>query len=604
MINEITLDVTVPETGLYISCMHPFAELAATEPYKWQQDRRGQQLDRISRFMNIAKQFGGNGKSHFTIIPEYSIPGIDGIERVNQFLTDASWPSETIVIGGVDGLSKDEYASICNNPISFVNTDNAPDQVANGKWVNCCITWVKDKNGNLGRWIQPKISPSWSERNIAHGAMFCGRSINLFNMKFTNNTDCKFLSLICFDWIGTINGAGNGIFEILSHINQVWQTAASRKDINLVFVLQCNDEPNHRNFLQNACNYFEDRTTNPFIMRDQSILLFVNTSGLDKPGRTNKYGFSSLVASPLSPFDNNRCCPLCFSSDTVKLRNSDSLGRCKEALFRENGACSHLFNFRVPSFVPANPGNRCLFLDEVKVYSIDDGFDDPRVPGGPVAASIKWVNDEIDIIEPITFHENRNPIKNEVITSHEKVSKEVRKISGENLCKYIQSSFFNYTNFNQGELPRVDFVDRWDAGEKVGLQTIIHTLSIIGTCNAVNIPGDLAHATITIGTNVVDIIIINGGVSPEECFEYGKKFLNSPSRYAIVVTKDLHDRLVDKKIKRSIFTTQEPVSDRGPNITNPDDRFIHCGFQNIKTCCFSATSVDNLKEQLSLLWGV
>lgn len=115
MINEISLDVTVPETGLYVSCMHPFIELVAIEPYTWQLNKRGQQLDRISRFMNVAKQFGSNKKSHFTITPEYSIQGLYGIESVNQFLLDATWPSETVVIGGVDGLSKDEKYKIQQN---------------------------------------------------------------------------------------------------------------------------------------------------------------------------------------------------------------------------------------------------------------------------------------------------------------------------------------------------------------------------------------------------------------------------------------------------------------------------------------------------------
>lgn len=601
-INEKKLNVTVPETGLCISQMHPFVELVSSEPYKWQQDKKNKQLDRISRFMNIAKQFDGNGKSHFTLLPEYSIPGIDGINRVNRFLLDYSWPSGTIVIGGVDGLSKNEYAILCNNAISCVSPDNASEQIADEKWVNCCITWVKESNGNLKRYIQPKISPSWPERNVNYREMFCGRSVNLFTIKFSNGTDCKFLTLICFDWIGVINGTGNGIFEILNHINQKWQVSDSTKDINLIFILQRNAKPNHRNFLDNARNFFEDRNTNPFIGRDHSVLLFINTAGKDKPGKTNKYGYSSLIASHLSPYDDKKCCPLSFSSDTKKLRNSDYLERCKEALLRENGACFHLFKFRPPRFISGNPGNRCLFLDEAKIYSIDDGIDDPRVPDGPVAASVKWVNDEIDIIKPITFYAPDNPINYEVNQSHKKVSKEIRKASGECLCRYIQCSFCKYEHYKKD--PIIHFVDKWDKEEKEGLQTIIYTLSIIGTCNTINISKAIAHAIMNIGTNVVDIIVVHGGDTPEECFEYGKKFLNRLSRYAIIVTKDIHDRSVDKKINRTIFYNQEPVSEKGPNITNPDDRFIHCGYENIKKCCFSAKSVDDLKEQIDCLLGV
>ena len=366
-INEEKLNITAPETGLCISQMQPFLKLVSSEPYKWQQDKINKQLDRICRFMKVAKTFDGNGKSHFTILPEYSIPGIKGIYRINQFLTGSSWPSETILIGGVDGLSKDEYTNICNNTISFVSPVNAPDKVEDGKWVNCCITWVKERNGELKQWIQPKISPSWPEKNITHSKMFCGHSVNLFTMKFSNNTDCKFLSLICFDWIGAINGIENGIFGILHKVNKLWQKTNSRKDINLVFVLQHNEEPNHRDFLENARKFFEDRDTIPFIVRDQSVLFFTNTAGRNAPGKSNKYGYSSLIASYSSPYVNQNCCPVCFSSDNEKFKNSANLGRCKVALFRENGACFHLFKFFPPPFIAASPRGRCLFLDEAKV---------------------------------------------------------------------------------------------------------------------------------------------------------------------------------------------------------------------------------------------
>lgn len=604
IIEEIDLNITIPELGLCMAYMQPFVELTDTEPYRWKLDNNNQQLDRISRFMNIAKRFDGNGKTHFTVLPEYSIPGLVGVERINQFLLDPSWDSETVVIGGVDGLNKDEYRTLCSNEISRVFIDNLPDNIPNGNWINCCITWVKDRDGRLKRWIQPKLSPSWAERNIMHSRMFCGRSVSLFTIKYANDTPCKFMSLICFDWIGAINSAGNGINGILNQINQLWQNTGSRKDINMVFMLQHNEEPNHRNFLENARNFFEDRVSNQFVVRDQSILFFVNTAGIDRPGKSVKYGYSSLIASPSSPYDCDECCPLSFSSDASKLRNSNNLGRCKEALFRENGACCHLFKFRSPSFISSDPGNRCQFLDEAKVYPIDDGVNDSRVPRGSVAASVKWINDGIDSIEPILAHENSSHIKEDVARSHENLSRDIRRASGDFLCEYIRCSFSKYENFCQDSIPIIHFVDKWNGEEKEGLHTVVYVLSILGTCKSINVSGAGAHAVMTIGSNIIDIIVVHGGNTHEECFEYAKGFLNSQSRYGIVITKDVHDTLTDTKINRSILNTQEPISERGPSITNPDDRFIHHGYQNIRNCCFSATSVDNLRAQIDGLLGV
>jgi hypothetical protein len=35
--------------------------------------------------------------------------------------------------------------------------------------------WVKDANGSLERWIQPKLHPAWPEMNISHQHMFRGK---------------------------------------------------------------------------------------------------------------------------------------------------------------------------------------------------------------------------------------------------------------------------------------------------------------------------------------------------------------------------------------------------------------------------------------------
>ena len=84
MIEEIDLNITIPVAGLCMAYMQPFVELTGTEPYKWQQDKRNQQLDKISRFLDIAKQFDGNGKAHFTVLPEYSIPRSKGDSKYEK----------------------------------------------------------------------------------------------------------------------------------------------------------------------------------------------------------------------------------------------------------------------------------------------------------------------------------------------------------------------------------------------------------------------------------------------------------------------------------------------------------------------------------------
>jgi hypothetical protein len=477
-VQEIPLNITLPcEIGMVI--MQPFVELCGNGPFCWQDDKRNKQIERIIRTLEIAKQAGhGCEKTHFTIFPEYAIPGLGGIRKIQEVLENSAWKDGTIVIGGVDGLTKNEYFSLCNEDNTEVHRANKPDEVQNDPWINCCITWAKEANGTLKRWVQPKLSPSWPEKNITHSRMFAGRSVFVFSGKFENQTDCRFLSLLCFDWIGPI-GEGYGLGAILSEINNRWQM---KREMNLVFVLQSNPEPNHRNFLENARNYFEIRTKYQFINQNEGIILFANTAGGFLPGKYNDYGYTSFISSPLAPYDNKGCPPT-FAIVTQKLRRTDNLGKCKEVLFREMGSCIHSTKFRLPAFVNLGPPDRCLLLNEAIVHPIDKGIDDPRTPSRPVPASIKWVNDQLDKTPPLLENEYNHPLRDSVALTHKDVSEEIRKQSSDFLSGYIVMSSCEiekkedkWIKFGSMKIPNVD---NWDENEQKALETIIYSLSII-----------------------------------------------------------------------------------------------------------------------------
>ena len=186
-VKEIQLDITLPDDGIGMVIMHPFVELCYNEPYRWQNDKKDKQIERIIRTLEIAKQSDhGCEKTHFTIFPEYSIPGLKGVQKIQEILESNSWKDETIVSGGVDGLSKGEYFTLCNQDNTEVHDKNKPNNVRDDQWVNCCITWIKETNGVVKRWIQPKLSPSWPEKNIISKSMFCGSSVYVFEGKFKN----------------------------------------------------------------------------------------------------------------------------------------------------------------------------------------------------------------------------------------------------------------------------------------------------------------------------------------------------------------------------------------------------------------------------------
>jgi hypothetical protein len=143
------LGVTLPADLVGMVLMQPFLKLTG-EPFRCEPRHKAEQLTALERTLTIAKAADhGAEKTHFTVIPEYSIPGLDGIERIESLLLDHSWPIGTIVIGGTDALSKADYAALCDKNGTSVDVPNIPCKVRNGEWVNCCIMWVKVAEDDL-----------------------------------------------------------------------------------------------------------------------------------------------------------------------------------------------------------------------------------------------------------------------------------------------------------------------------------------------------------------------------------------------------------------------------------------------------------------------
>ena len=309
----------------------------------------------------------------------------------------------------------------------------------------------------------------------------------------------------------------------------------------------------------------------------------------------------SLISSPTAPYDNKGCPPT-FALTSQQIRGTDSLGRCKEALFREMGACIHSFKFRLPSFINLGPEDRCLPIDEAIVHAIDDGIDDPRVPSRPVPASVKWTNDQLDGVVPFLENEQVHPLKNSITKAHRDLCEEIRKQSGEFLCRYIVMSSCEIQKKKDKWIEiggkKIHNIDNWDENEEQNIETIVYSLSIMKVCRTLEVNGSSVHATIKIQDKIIDIIVVSGKTH-EECFEYAKsQYAGSEQRFVIVVTRNIHNTSWNKKFK-SILEREKESTEKDPNITDPDSRFNCCGYQNLINSCFNSQNLSELNSKIT-----
>ncbi len=151
----------------------PHVVLVPHEPFTWDPAERQRALECIDETLAVSRSCEhGADRTHFTIFPEYTLPGLEGVDRITAAMQAAEWPAETIVIGGVDGLTKDQLVALVQGPNTTYDTvGNRLDHVLAHQWVNCVVTWAKLPTGEVRKWVQPKLAAAWLERDINYMSM-------------------------------------------------------------------------------------------------------------------------------------------------------------------------------------------------------------------------------------------------------------------------------------------------------------------------------------------------------------------------------------------------------------------------------------------------
>ncbi|SFV14501.1 hypothetical protein [Bradyrhizobium arachidis] len=365
MIHVSRVDLTergilLPHDRVGMVIAQPHLTLTQQEPYRTVAARKPELLANLTATLNVSRAAPHHAeKTHFTIFPEYSIPGIDGVDLIDAALADQQWPTGTIVIGGVDALLKADFASLAGRADSHLDTaHNALDQIGDGEWINCAVIWTKAQDGTVERWLQPKLWPAWQEQTISYQSMYRGKSIFSFKGSLSNGQKYRFSSLICFDWIATI-GAKRSWRWALDDLGL--QAGEGELSLSWMFVIQCNTAPSHPTFMGEVASFF-DGTIVPNVRRDRTCLVFANSAGKPVPGRSADYGGTSVVFTQQTLFKELASRPT-VAKGGQQFRGSQLLNPFRDTYFRERGACIHSFVQINPDTVVAGAAHRSFAVD-------------------------------------------------------------------------------------------------------------------------------------------------------------------------------------------------------------------------------------------------
>ncbi|MCK1619157.1 hypothetical protein IVA96_21715 [Bradyrhizobium sp. 159] len=586
--------ILLPHDRVGMVIAQPHLTLTQQEPYRTAPADKPGLLANLTATLAVSRAAPHHAeKTHFTIFPEYSIPGLDGIDLIDAALADQQWPTGTIVIGGVDALSKADFASLAGRAGSHLDTEhNGLGNIGANEWVNCAITWTKAADGTVERWLQPKLWPAWEEQNISYQNMYRGKSIFSFKGDLSNGSKYRFSSLICFDWIATISAKPSWRWA-LDDLGV--QAGEGELPLSWMFVIQYNPRPSHPTFMNAAVSFF-DGTIVPKVQRDRTCLVFANSAGKPAPGRSEFYGGTSVVFSPKTLFQETASRPT-VARGGPRFRGNPLLNAFRDAYFREKGACIHSFVQINPDSVTAGAANRSFAVDRPFVFPLAAAAD-PRAPSNLVPACVKWINDELDDVTSPSDFQPAGDLGARADAAHATSIQELRALSAPSCDKVIRLATAR-DGQTSGRGATEDDADAWDADERDALGHVVHTLDLLAMCGeAAASDQDTGHATVSVGGKTLDLLAVRGKTH-DQCHKYAKaKFTPNTRRHTILVTRD-RDNSPRKRRAGSILQTTSPKLGEERKITDPESAIIHVDYQGLIAAFIDAATVEEFSQKVA-----
>lgn len=581
-----TRGVEFPSDRIGVVVAQTFPSLTAKEPFVCTPETTAEQLATIRKTLEVAKDRPHRqAKTHFTIFPEYSIPGLAGVAAVDLALGAADWPNGTVVIGGLTALTREDYSSLIAAPNTAVTAGvNGLEQVKANEWLNCSIVWVKSIEGVVERWVQPKLAPAWPEQKVHYKNMFHGGAIFVFRGRLENGALYRFSTLICFDWIATVDSALLWR-HVLADLAKQAAAAEAEYSLSWFFVIQHNDKPHHDTFLSQIPQFFDERTL-PAVRRDRACVVFVNNAGKAGPGKSKTFGGTSLVFSAQTNFARAECSPT-FSSGGPRFRdNSTILKPYHDVVFRERGAC-------IISFVQVNPGaaaagaaNRTIAVEGAELFPIG-AIVDPRVPSGAVPASVKWLNDQLDDLPSVAKVFSTAPLKAEVAAAHNTIVTALRTTDAVAIADAIALA----TDTD------IQDADAWDVVEVGALSLLVNAMEILTLGFANELTTVAAPvSTITIAGHTLAVATVKGR-SHESCLEHASLRLPNTPHQCLLITRD-QENTGWNRIEENFLRGAEARLGMEKKITDPSNNLLHLSYQDLLTVFRKAKTVDALREAI------
>lgn len=380
--HEISTGIKFDDKKLAVTLVQPHFRLAlAGNAYRLEQAFAAVQRQTIREILaGVTK----DSPAHFLAFPEYSVPE-DMVPEMDQQIRAEAWPRNSAVLAGLEGLQIQAFEKI----LSQSNNPEKAKAVTDGTstFANVAVIWTKNDEGHVHFYVQPKLKPSGPEQ--AMQGMYEGHHFLHF---ITNHL--TFGCLICFDSIAAVGAFAYSAEALVQALTRDVPDGNS-KNLNLLFVLQHNDRPEHLEFIQFAQKVLQEGG-DKLNTGQKAAISFVNSAHAHYGrARQEDFGRSALYYVQRGNWtEKGENGPLSVIPRTFALENSgNGLVRTR---FREDGPSVHTFSFYIPSQVGSASGDVKYPIGEAGCRKIrKDGSMAPReTPSSLQKVFLDWLPDD------------------------------------------------------------------------------------------------------------------------------------------------------------------------------------------------------------------
>lgn len=563
------LGIRFPHGQVGMVIAQPYVKFTDNEPFTLLPETLPRAFECIDATLAVARRrIHGAEKTHFTIFPECTVPGLEGVARITEALTQENWPTETVVIGGVDGLNRAQFAELLQTPNTVHDQErNGLDRMRDDQWVNCCLTWVKLPTGEVRCWVQPKLAPAWVELDVNHQSLYKGGSIFLFKGTYADyDAPYQFATLLCFDWIGSSQNLR--MWQWLLHgINIAASERGAILPLTWLFIAQCNKAPSHASFMGQVGQFF-DSAVYPRVQRANTCLIMANVAGRATPGKVETYGRSAVIFTP-DRLVKPDCMPTYCNGGEAQ-RAGNPLENFRDAVFRERGACIHSFLVQNPEALPPGSAGRMCALTDATVHPFI-GTIDPRTPSGLVPAVIKWVNDDLDDgSKSLAEKHPAFPLAGAARIAHKNSVDALRSLPAISLSKTMLVARTGTNNDNP---------DSWTEQESRAVSHLVQTFSILEVADySPKFHGNGAQASIQYGDRSLEVVAVLGS-SHDECDKHVMEKVVPHRGQLLMISRDDDNTPWDRRL----LTIFDQVADDSTEsvFTDPRSAVIRVGYHDI-----------------------